>query len=152
MSLRRANLSIERLIIVVLLASAAIIVIAYVVLFIGVVSASYIIGLPVSLPRLDFTDTFVAAIFFPLYKNHAAILGEWGVSTVYGVFVWSTLMGILWLVAFSFSIVIANISVKLTPVGRILDERLHVQTRPFRILQLLAIVLVLICCAISHLV
>lgn len=44
---------------------------------------------------------YLKAILFPLYKNHSELLGGWSIGTVYGVFVWSTLMGVVWLWIFS---------------------------------------------------
>jgi hypothetical protein len=93
---------------------------------------------------------FVRVIVFPFYKNYPELLGGWNVGTLFGVFVWSTLIGIGWLGIFSTSVVIANVSMKLQGVGPWLNKNFHVQRQPFRILAVLAIASVASLCFIYH--
>jgi hypothetical protein len=90
---------------------------------------------------------FVTAVLFPLYKNRP---NEWNVGTLYGVFVWSTLMGVFWVLIFSTSVIIANISMKLQGVGPWLDRRFQVRSQPFKILAALTIICIVAVCMIYH--
>jgi hypothetical protein len=94
-----------------------------------------------------FFGNFVTAIQFPLYKNHP---DQWNVGTLYGVFVWSTLMGVFWLGIFSASIIIANVSIKLRGVGSWIDKWFDVQNQPLKILAALTIAFVVTVCLIYH--
>jgi hypothetical protein len=94
---------------------------------------------------------YLKAILFPLYKNHSELLGGWSIGTVYGIFVWSTLMGVIWLWIFSLSVIIANLSMKLRNVGSWLDRNFKVRSQPFIILAILATSLISGPCLIYHL-
>jgi hypothetical protein len=93
---------------------------------------------------------FVGAILFPFYRSYSALLGEWSITTLYGVFIWSTLMGIVWLGVFSISVIIANVSMNLSGLGPWLDRNFRVRSQPFRILELLALIWIIAAWAIYH--
>jgi hypothetical protein len=96
-------------------------------------------------------QNFLGAIVFPFYRSYSEILGEWSTITVYGVFLWSTLMGIFWLASFSVAIIIANVSIKFRGVGPWLDKNFKVRSQPFQILGFIAIISVSGACVIYHL-
>jgi hypothetical protein len=98
-------------------------------------------------PLQPYVGNFVTAVLFPFYKNRP---DEWNVATIYGVFVWSTLMGILWIGIFSTSVIIANVSMKLQGLGPWLNRNFRVRSRPFRILGVLMVILLFVACAIYH--
>jgi hypothetical protein len=89
-------------------------------------------------------------IALPLYKIYPEIFGEWRIGSLFGVFVWSTLMGIGWLAVFSVSVIIANISLKLHGVGPWLSKNFQVQRQPFRILAALVTAPIVAACVIYH--
>ena len=90
-------------------------------------------------------------IFFPFCKSFPALLGDWTVDSLYGVFVCSTLTGLVWIGLFSIAVVIANVSIKLRVVGPWLSKNFKVQEHPFRVLAALAAIPVFGVCAIYHL-
>lgn len=98
-------------------------------------------------PLLIYVSTFTNAVWFPFYKNRP---DQWNVSTSYGVFVWSTLMGVLWVGIFSTSVIIANVSTHSQGLGPWLDQRFRVGTEPFKVLAALAIIFVIVVCIISY--
>lgn len=94
----------------------------------------------------NFTN-FVKVLVFPFYKAHP---NEWDVSTLYGVFVWSTLIGIGWIAVFTTSVIVANAAMKLKGVGPWLGRNLDVKRVPFRILGVLIIVPLGVSCLMYH--
>jgi hypothetical protein len=77
-------------------------------------------------------QNFIAAILFPLYIFNSSLLGEWSIDTLYGVFVWSTLMGVFWIAVFSASVIIANLGIQVRGLGPWLEEYTKVRSQPFR--------------------
>lgn len=129
-------------------ASCTLLVLSFVALNISILLLNFLFFH--SAPKeLIFTPSrFVRAILFPFYANHPH---EWQVDTLYGVFIWSTLVGILWLAIFSASVIIANGSMKLRGVGPWLNKNFQVQRQPLRILRALVIMVLCGFCAIYHL-
>jgi hypothetical protein len=132
-------------------AACGILVLSFIALNIAVLILKYVFfeAVPSTLGELIFSPSrFVRAIVFPFYTSYP---GEWQVDTLYGVFVWSTLVGILWLAIFSTSVIIANASIKLRGVGPWLNRNFQVQRHPLRILSALVIIVLPGICVIYHL-
>jgi hypothetical protein len=143
-----ATATVWRMIITLCGSVCALLVLSFAALNIAVLMLTYIFFH--STPReVIFTPSrFARAILFPFYTSHPL---EWQVDTLYGVFVWSTLVGILWLAIFSAAVIIANVSMKLRGVGPWLSRNFQVQRQPLRILRALVIVVLCGLCAIYHL-
>jgi hypothetical protein len=139
-------------------ATLCILILSSIVMAISADIASYIVlGRGSSLTELFDPETgissprnYLKAILFPLYKYRTELLSGWEIGSVYGVFYWSTLMGVIWLGIFSLSVMVANLSMKLGGVGPWLDRYFHVRTQPFRILAILATIMVSGPCLIYH--
>jgi hypothetical protein len=102
----------RRLVITFVVFACGILALSFMALDIAVIMLKYILlGVtPSTLEEWIFNPSrFVAAVLFPFYRSDPS---EWRVDTLYGVFVWSTLMGILWLAVFSASVFIANVIMK----------------------------------------
>jgi hypothetical protein len=140
-----------RLIIIFLVSACGILALSFVALDIAVVISNYIVsGASPSTPAewIFSPSRFMGAILFPFYRSDPQ---RWQIDTIYGVFVWSTLMGILWLGIFCASVIIANASMKLRGVGPWLNKNFQVQRQPMRILRALAIIVLSGVCVIYHL-
>lgn len=132
-------------------ASVCILVVSFIALDLAVLLLSYLFygAFPSGPAGWIFSPRrFMGAILFPFYKTYPQ---EWQIDTLYGVFVWSTLTGIIWLFIFSASVLVANVSIKLKGLGPWLNRKLQVQRQPIRILRALVIILLSGLCAIYHL-
>ena len=129
-------------------ASCGLLVLSFMALNISILALSY--GFFHSAPKeVIFTpNRFVRSILFPFYTRYPS---EWQVDTLYGVFIWSTLMGIIWVAIFGSSVIIANGSMKLRGVGPWLNRNFQVQRHPLRILRVIVIVVVCSLCTFYHL-
>jgi hypothetical protein len=146
--------TVHRLFIILFSSACLLLALSFVVLHGAVTVMDYIVRAvsrgPISAPQsggISEFGNFSKAILFPFYKRYP---NNWNVGTLYGVFVWSTLIGILWIGIFITSVIIANLSMKLKGVGPWLDRNFHVRREPFRILAVLTIISVFMCCAIYH--
>ena len=152
----RPSVTIDRLITVLILSTGVLLILAAVFLNIAVTIEDYITHIPLGVEITQTQESirspqnFIGAILFPFYKSYSALIGEWSTTTLFCVFVWSTLMGIFWLLLFSTSVIIANLSVRLRRVGPWLDKYFRVRSQPFRILAFLAIIPVSVACVIYH--
>ena len=120
----RPNITILRLTITFLVFSCVLLVLSFFVLDAVVTFFNYVIGarspgLMAATPQgggiANVGDFVKATLLFPFYKRYP---NEWAVGTLYGVFVWSSLMGVLWLGIFGTSLIIANVSMKSKALGR----------------------------------
>jgi len=126
----------------VVIAASGMVVLSFVALGIAVVILSYLFtGSTPSEQSIFDLHRFVRAILFPFYAIYRSHPQEWHIDTLYGVFVWSTLMGLLWLSVFSFSVIIANFSMRLKGVGPWLNRNFHVQRQPIKVIRAVAIIL-----------
>lgn len=154
--LNRNVINLRRLIMIFFLSSVCILTLSSIAIDLSVALTDYIVA--GRLPSLATTTgetifaprVYLKAILFPFYKNHPELLGGWTVGTMYGVYIWSTLMGLVWLGIFGVSLVIANYSMKLRVVGPWLDANFRVRSQPFRVLAILAIISVSGPCLIYH--
>ena len=150
------TVALRRLVATFLLSAAFILAISTAVLGVVLATTRYIdihstLPVPLSPESPATPKNFVAAILFPFYRMYPELLGGWTVDTIYGVFIWSTLMGVAWLGVFSVTVIIANISMKLGGLGPWLDQKFKVRSEPFRILMTLAMILTLALCLFYHL-
>jgi hypothetical protein len=149
--IRMSSATMLRLTMTVFVAACGILALSFLALDVAVLILQYVFtGSSPSTPS-DFIFSprrFVAAILFPFYRSNP---DEWQIDTLYGVFMWSTLIGIIWLGIFSASVIIANVSMKLRVVGPWLSKNFQVQRQPIRILRALVIILLSGVCAIFHL-
>lgn len=146
-----SSATMRRLTMTVFVAACGILALSFVALDIAVLILQYVFtGSGPSTPSefIFSPRRFVAAIRFPFYRSYP---DEWRTDTIYGVFVWSTLIGIIWLGIFTASVVIANVSLKLRFIGPLLSRNFKVQRQPIRILRALVIILLSGVCAIYHL-
>jgi hypothetical protein len=139
-----------RVIITFVVYACGILVLSFIALDIAVLILNYafIGSVPSRSEELIFSLSQFARGILPFYTSHPR---EWQIDTLYGVFIWSTLMGILWLAIFSASVIIANVSMKLSGVGPWLDRNFQVRRQPLRILRALVIIVLSGVCAIYHL-
>ena len=146
-----SSATMRRLTITVFVAACGILALSFVALDVAVLILKYVYtgsGPSTASEYMFSPRRFWAAILFPFYRGNP---DEWQIDTIYGVFVWSTLLGIIWLAIFSTSVIIANISVKLRGVGPFLSRNFYVQRQPIRMLRALVIILLVGVCAIYHL-
>jgi hypothetical protein len=146
-----SSATMRRLTMTVFVAACGILALSFVALDVAVLILQYLFtGSGPSTPSefIFSPHRFVAAIRFPFYRSNP---DEWRIDTIYGVFVWSTLTGIIWLGIFTASVVISNVSLKLRVIGPLLSRNFKVQRQPIRILRALVIILLSGVCAIYHL-
>lgn len=93
----------------------------------------------------------IRIIAFPFYGEYPGILGRWYAETVLGVFVCSTLFGMVWIIMFSVGLILANLSMKIAFLGPWLDKNVHVRQYPFKIMGGLLAMLLFAICFILHL-
>ena len=153
-----STVNILRIVVMFVFSSVLILVLSSVFMDLSAIAVDYLVqgqltlftssGQSIFTPR-----NYLKAILFPLFKNHTELLGGWTIGTVYGVFIWSTLMGVVWLGIFSISVIVANFSSRLGGIGPWLARNFHVRSQPFRILAILAILATLLIsgpCLIYH--
>jgi hypothetical protein len=146
-----SSATVRRLTITVFVAACGILALLFVALDVAVLILKYLYtgSGPSTASEFMFSPRrFVAAILFPFYRGNP---DEWQIDTLYGVFVWSSLIGIIWLGIFCASVIIANVSMKLRVVGPWLSKNFQVQRQPIRKLRALVIILLSGVCAIYHL-
>jgi hypothetical protein len=152
---RRATNNVLMLSAVVIVTSCLLLVLSFVFLECALTIINYMIRVtsraPIGPPPQGWENTpvgtFAQALLFPVYKRYGSV---WSIGTFNGVFVWSTLTGIIWVMIFSTSVIVANASMKLRGVGPWLNRNFHVQRQPFRILAVLTIIPAFTFCVIYH--
>lgn len=90
-------------------------------------------------------------IAFPLYTTIPSILGYWRLPTINGVFLLSTLVGIIWVVIFSVAVILSNISMRITGLGSWLKRYFYVRKHPYKILAVIIAVVFFVPCMFWHL-
>jgi hypothetical protein len=131
-------INIRRLTVMFLLSAFVLLLISAVFMDFAATITYSILGVgPISGETIRAPSIYLQAIMFPVYKTYPALFGGWSMTTIYGVFVWSTLIGLFWIVIFGISLIIANIGMKLEGVGPWLDRNCHVKQRPFQVLAVL---------------
>jgi hypothetical protein len=145
-------INIQRLTVMFLLSAFVLLLISAVFMDFAATITYSILGVgPISGETIRAPPIYLQAIMFPVYKLYPALFGGWSMTTIYGVFVWSTLIGLFWIVIFGISLIMANIGMKLESVGPWLDRNCHVKQRPFQVLAVLVGTPFLVACVIYHL-
>jgi hypothetical protein len=155
---QQARLTIERFAITFFLTVVVIMAIAFTVLCIATPVINYVepkirppfTGVVLTTPMGGIVSDFRDALLFPFFKAFPLLLGNWSLGTLYGVFIWSTFMGVAWVAMFGVLVVIANVSLRLKAVGPWLYKNFQVRMRPFRVLYMLAIIPVGAVCVVYH--
>jgi len=155
---RQKHASWQRLLVSGVLLTGSIFVIVVVGLAISGAAMNWFINIsaihPASSPRgrsIWDWHNLVRAISFPIYRIYPDAFGGWSLNTLYGPFIWSTLMGVVWVSIFSLSVIIANLSTRLLPVGPWIATNFRVIQRPFQVLAFLIVCPGAILCAVWHL-
>jgi hypothetical protein len=91
-------------------------------------------------------------IEFPLYKSLPNLLGKWTVHTISGVFLLSTLIGILWIVIFCVAVIISNITIKIHGIGPWIKNNFRVRQYPFKIMGGILVLILFLICVVWHLI
>ena len=103
-------------------------------------------------PELFSVGELIRRIAFPLYNLYPGRLGEWTVHTITGVFLGSTLIGIIWIGIFSVAVIVANLIMKIRGLGPWIKEEFQVQRQPFKIMGGLLVIFLGGICVIVHLI
>lgn len=61
----------------------------------------------------SYIEFMVQILSFPFYKQFPEIFGRWYVETILGVFVYSTLFGMVWIILLSVGLILANLSMRI---------------------------------------
>jgi hypothetical protein len=91
-------------------------------------------------------------IAFPFYNVAPSLLGRWTAHTISGVFLLSTLTGIVWVLLFSLAVIASNFSMNITGIGPWLKAHLDTRKHPYRSMGLILVPIISCVCLIYHLI
>jgi hypothetical protein len=149
-SISKINCHTFAIIVTMVIAALTILVIASVGYDIFITAVDYMMGWPVIISEFLNISLLIRWVAFPFYNIAPSVLGPWDITTIIGVFLLSTTMGILWIFVFSIAVIISNVTLRITSLGPLIRKYLNTREKPYRSMGYILVALIFSICVIYH--